>query len=121
MDEFKTNELIKEHFEIWSMRDPEIRSEGIKRLYTPDVQVVAHYVFNGYEKMDDYIENLLTQRPDYIFEVTSPAEQQHHTARVYWRFGPPSNLSRVTGQDFFTFENGKISGVFAFLDRKKQL
>jgi hypothetical protein len=121
MEEKEINEIIQEHGKVWSERNPEIRRTAIKKIYAGDVQVVAHEVFNGLEAMDNYIINLLIQGPDYLFQINGPVESQHHTARAYWQFDPPSDSSRITGQDFFTFGNGKITGVFAFLDQKNRL
>ena len=119
MEENEINALITEHFTVWSDRNESTRREGIEKIYSDDILVIAHYRFNGLPKIDVYIDDLLAERPAYRFAIRAPVESHHNIARVNWTFGPPTDPERVTGQDIFTFEDGKIQSLLVFLDKKK--
>ncbi|AUD01008.1 nuclear transport factor 2 family protein [Spirosoma pollinicola] len=119
MEENEINTLIAEHFTVWSDRNGLTRRAAIEKLYSQDSLVIAHYRFDGLPNIDAYIGDLLAERPDYRFAQRTPVESHHNIARVNWQFGPPADPARVTGQDIFTFEAGKIQSLLVFLDRKK--
>ncbi|QMW04995.1 nuclear transport factor 2 family protein [Spirosoma foliorum] len=119
MEEDEINTLIAKHFTVWSDRNGSTRREAIEQLYSNDILVIAHYRFNGLPNIDAYIGNLLSERPQYSFAQRTPVESHHNIARVNWQFGPPADPARVTGQDIFTFEAGKIQSLLVFLDIKK--
>lgn len=119
MDENEINALIHQHFSVWSDRNKSTRREAIEKIYSDDVLVISHYRFNGLPKIDAYIDDLLAERPEYSFAILTPVESHHNIARVNWKFGPPADPARVTGQDIFTFESGKIKSLLVFLDKRK--
>jgi catechol 2,3-dioxygenase-like lactoylglutathione lyase family enzyme len=113
--------LLETHLGAFMEKDAVKRSAMIAGIYAPEVKVIdPHAVFSGQEKLNSFIGNLLARYPKNIFKLAKPIESHHNIARLFWKFGPPSDPSQITGQDVFIIADGKIQELFVFLDVVKK-
>lgn len=109
--------LVEKHLSLWGERNSGHRKLELPKVYCEDVKVFDPSLeLNGVEEMNDFIDGLLVKFKNFRFSVLKPIESHHNIARLSWGFGDELNPHEITGQDFFTFENGKIKTLGIFLD-----
>lgn len=109
--------IVAKHLKLWSERNSEFRKNELPKIYSADVKVLDPYIeINSLLEMNDFIDGLLVKFPDSNFTVLRPVDSHNNIARLFWGFGTASNPQEITGQDFFTFEKGKIKSLSIFLD-----
>ena len=50
------------------------------------------------------------------FQVTKAATANHQVQHISWNLGVPGQIPAATGNDVAIIENGKIKGLYLFLD-----
>lgn len=117
MQDIKT---IEKHFATWSERDKDVRAKDIPLIYAEDLQIIdPHFLAKGYQDLNNHIDGLQAQFPDYRFTLRKPIEQHHNVARLFWQLGSVEKPDVETGMDVFIIVDGKIQTLLVFIDVKE--
>jgi hypothetical protein len=103
---------------VFSERDPVLRLQAIRELYTADaVLTEPEGVFKGEAAISNAVTELLSKLPPtFSFNAIAVAIGHHGVGRLLWRAGPPNGPPAVTGMDIAHFKDGRIERLFVFLD-----
>jgi hypothetical protein len=106
--------------EVFGERDSERRKLVIGELYTEncifnalgtDDQIV------GRDALNARVTQLLEGAPGFVFRLAGPAQVIRDVGRVPWHFGPNGVPPVVAGMDVAIFQQGRISAIYAFIDK----
>jgi hypothetical protein len=104
--------------EVFGQRDSERRKSVINELYADNCTFFeADDQIVGRDALSIKVESLLKEAPGFVFRLAGPAEVNHDLGRARWHFGPNGTAPVVTGMDVAVFKQGRISALYAFLDK----
>jgi hypothetical protein len=111
---------IERYITLWNETDADARKAGIAEVfaegatYTDPLAEVA-----GLDGIDAVISGAQGQFAGFTFKLLTAVDSNHNIARFSWELIPAGGgESVVIGSDVAVFaENGKISGVYGFLDK----
>ena len=105
---------------IWNDRNLERRLQAMQNVYDADITFYESDngpAIIGYQQINDLISNLQAQWPvEFEFQVTKSAAANHQVQHISWNLGIPGQIPAATGSDVAIIENGKIKGLYLFLD-----
>lgn len=112
--------LVEQHLTLWNEHDPAKRKQIMQAIYAPDLEMVdRHFIANGYEQVDGFIQDLQKKSPDFRFTHAKPIDTHHNVARLFWQVGSKAKPDAVTGMDLFVIENGKVVKMYVFVNEPK--
>lgn len=112
--------LVEQHLALWNEHNPAKRKQIMQAIYSPNLEMVdRHFVANGYEQVDSFIQDLQKKSPDFRFSHAKPIDIHHNVARLFWQVGSKSKPDAVTGMDLFVIENGKVVKMYVFVNEPK--
>jgi hypothetical protein len=108
----EAQQFMSELLAIWTETDPAARRAAIVSHYRDDV--VFHDpdgVFTGHADLESFSDSLQQRFPGQRFEMVGEPSAVGDALRTYWRFGP------VSGMDFAVIADGKVTTLYAFVER----
>jgi hypothetical protein len=106
--------------EVFGERDSARRKSVIRELYTEDCtfsDFESDDLSVGRDALNARVEHLLEGAPGFVFRLAGPAQVIQDLGRAHWHFGPSDAGPAVTGMDVAVFKDGRISSLYAFLDK----
>jgi hypothetical protein len=104
--------------DVFGERDSARRKLVIDELYTENCSFFeADDQIMGRDALNAKVGQILEEAPGFVFRLAGPAEVNHDHGRVRWHFGPNGAAPVVTGMDVAVFKQGRISSLYAFLDK----
>jgi hypothetical protein len=104
--------------EVFGEPDSERRKSVIDELYTENCTFFeADDQIVGRDALNAKVEQILKEAPGFVFRLAGPAEVNHDLGRVRWHLGPNGAAPVVKGMDVAVFKQGRISSLYAFLDK----
>jgi hypothetical protein len=107
-----TKRFMTELLAIWTETDVVVRHAAVEAHYADDV--VFHDPdgdFSGYAELESFSDSLQQRFPGQHFEMIGEPTAVGDALRTYWRFGA------VSGMDFAILYEGKITTLYAFVER----
>jgi hypothetical protein len=109
--------LLTRNLSVFGERNSEARKIELQALWLPDgvfIDPDGRYV--GHEAIDQRIDELQKNFPDFKFIERGPVMAMHGVGRLAWGFGPESDRTAVTGVDIAVVFNGRLRELYAFID-----
>jgi hypothetical protein len=95
-------------------------SNAVRRrapIYTKDCVLYApRGVFVGPEALDRFAGDLRATHPHFVYTPRGEAQALHNAGRLAWGSGPRGEPPNYTGLDVVIVREGKIAGLYLFLD-----
>lgn len=102
-------------FEVFGERDPQRRRAAIERTYHPDVVFVdPDEIVTGHDALDDKVDKILGEAPEFTFALDGPLYVNHDLAYLAWTFGP-EGAPVVRGFDVAFVRDGLIAKMYTIL------
>jgi SnoaL-like domain len=106
--------------DTWMESDRGSRRTALEDLFWPDAHFYdEHGEFVGYDELEGFSDALQSRFAGARFALTAAATTGN-AIRATWTFGPPERPDAVTGMDFVLLDRGKISRLYAFVERRDQ-
>lgn len=111
---------VKTYIDLWNETSGEARIKGIAETFTSDATYtdpMADVV--GHDGIDAVIAGVQGQFPEFTFKLLGEVDSNHNIARFRWELLPAGGgESVVIGSDTAVLsEDGKIRGIYGFLDK----
>jgi hypothetical protein len=117
MDDIIPSLLTRNLHEVFGEPDAVRRQAAIAALYLEDVVFAGpHGRVVGHAALDRQVAELMARMPGWVFQVIGPVQAVQDAGRLAWGFGPPGEVSKVTGLDMILVREGKIATLYTFLD-----
>ncbi|MFB9907038.1 nuclear transport factor 2 family protein [Allokutzneria oryzae] len=112
-------DIAARYIEVWNETDAVKRRHLIDELFTEDATYTDPLAdVAGRDGIDAVIAGAQQQFAGLVFSVPSPADAHHDIARFTWHLGAPEAAEPLAiGFDVVRLADGRITGVFGFLDR----
>ncbi|MBC7301817.1 MAG: nuclear transport factor 2 family protein [Nocardia sp.] len=112
------NTVVAQYLEAWNTREPAARRSAVARLFTEDARYVDPLVaVTGHAELEAAIAGVQAQFPDWTFALAGPVDAHHDQVRFTWGLGPADAPAVVIGFDVAVLVDGRIAGVYGFLDQ----
>lgn len=111
---------IERYIALWNETDAAARKQGIAELFTEGATYTDPLAdVAGHDGIDAVIAGAQGQFAGFTFKLLTAVDSNHHIARFSWELVPAAGgESVVIGSDVAVFaENGRISGIYGFLDK----
>lgn len=112
--------LVERYLETWNETDAERRAKAIGDLFTADARYIDPLAaVAGHDGIGAVIQGAQEQFAGLTFELLGDVEAHHNIARFRWGLVTESGAEPVAiGFDVaVTTEDGRIEGVYGFLDK----
>ncbi|SDC81134.1 nuclear transport factor 2 family protein [Actinokineospora iranica] len=113
------NELVDRYLAVWNTADADARHAAIADLWTEDgVYVDPLMEVEGHDGVNAGIGAALTQFAGHEIKLLGAVDAHHDIARFRWELVPVGGGgSVVEGFDVVVAEQGKLKGVYGFIDK----
>ena len=102
---------------VFNQRDTKKRRTALKELWEPDgVLWSAGGTYAGFKAIEQAASGILRNYPEFDFAVLGETDEIPNAARIRWSFGAPDTPPAITGMDVVVASNGRIVGLYRFLD-----
>jgi hypothetical protein len=111
---------IERYITLWNETDADARVRGIAEVFAPNATYTDPLAdVAGHAGIGAVISGAQGQFVGFTFKLLTAVDSNHHIARFSWELIPAGGgESVVIGSDVAIFgEDGKISGVYGFLDK----
>jgi len=111
---------VERYISLWNETDGDARAKGIAEIFTADATYTDPLAdVAGHAGIDAVMAGAQGQFPGFTFKLLTAVDGNHHIARFSWELLPPgADENVVIGSDVAVFDgNGKIQGVYGFLDK----
>jgi hypothetical protein len=110
--------LLENLFEVFNVRDPELRLEAIRRNYTDDVVWTdPDRTTHGHEEMNEQAQKLLDRMPGFVFRAAGPVHVSRDLGLLAFIVGPQEQPPAATGIDVALVRDGRIAVLHTLLTR----
>lgn len=117
---FDAEDIAQKHLELWGNRSTEMRKKLIDALYSDNVKIFDPTVsFEGKEKMNDFITELQSQHPGYIFTLEGKVSVNGSTIKFNWKYEGKKGGNKITGTDVLSIKKGAVDTITVFVDDLK--
>src|SRR5271167_1666175 len=117
MTERITELLYRNLQEVFGEGDAARRRAVIEELYTEDcVLYVPVGIFVGRDALDKFAGDLRATHPHFAYTPLGEPQALHNAGRLAWGSGPRGERPDYTGVDVIIVREGKIAGLYVFLD-----
>jgi ketosteroid isomerase-like protein len=112
-------ELVDHYLTAWNTPDDAARRAIIADVFTDDGVFVDPFMeVQGHDAVNGGIGAVLAQFPGHALTRIGDIDHHHGTARFRWQIAPADGgESVVEGLDVAVTENGKLTGVYGFIDK----
>jgi hypothetical protein len=113
--------MEKNLVEVWNQRDPALRLEAIKSLYTENAVLneMGQEII-GYEAINRQVDNLLKSFPEeFEFTLQNPVSYNKDMGILSWTLGEKGKDAVQNGMDIAIFEGNRIKSLYVFLEKKE--
>ncbi len=113
------NELVDRYIAVWNIADSDARHAAIAELWTDNgVYVDPLMEIEGHAGINGGIGAALTQFAGHEIKLLGDVDAHHGIARFSWELVPVGGgESVVEGFDVAIAEDGKLKGVYGFIDK----
>ncbi|MFP3991436.1 nuclear transport factor 2 family protein [Streptomyces sp. E11-3] len=114
------NSTVTRYLAIWNEADADKRAAAIAELFTADAPYIDPLAaVEGHEGIGAVIAGARDQFKGLIFELIGKVDTHHNIARFQWGLvTEPGSEPIAIGFDVaVTAEDGRIKGVYGFLDK----
>jgi hypothetical protein len=102
---------------VFNERDRDARRAAIARIYTPDVVFSDDEgVIRGHRAVDEKVQGLLDQTPDFVFRPVGPVRESNDLGMLDWQLGPEGGAPVVTGTDICLTRDARIVAAYTFVN-----
>lgn len=111
-DGVEAKQFMTKLLAIWTETDPVVRRAAIETHYADNV--VFHDPdgdVTGHAELEAFSDSLQQRFPGNRFEMIGEPTAVGDALRTHWRFGP------ISGMDFAILTEGKITTLYAFVER----
>jgi SnoaL-like domain len=108
------------YLSLWNESSKENRQKGITEIFTSDAIYTDPLAdVAGHDGIDAVIAGVQSQFPGFTFKLLGSVDSNHNIARFQWEMVPDAGgESPVIGFDIAVLgEDGKIRGIYGFLDK----
>jgi hypothetical protein len=108
------------YLSLWNESSKENRQKGITEIFTSDASYTDPLAdVAGHDGIDAVIAGVQSQFPGFTFKLLGSVDSNHNIARFQWEMVPDAGgESPVIGFDIAVLgEDGKIRGIYGFLDK----
>lgn len=112
-------EIVDRYLQVWNTPDDAARRALVADVFTDDgVFVDPLMEVQGADAITAGIGAVLAQFPGHTLTLLGDVDAHHGTARFRWQIAPAGGgESIVEGADVVVVEEGKLKGVYGFIDK----
>ncbi|WP_456846184.1 nuclear transport factor 2 family protein [Cellulomonas sp. P5_C6] len=104
--------------EVFGERDPDRRSDAIRRTYSPDVVFVdAEGETRGHDALHAKAQAILDGAPGFAFRPSGEIYQVGDLGYLAWELGPAGGPPVVSGVDMGFVRDGRLAQVYTVVFR----
>ncbi|MGW5051212.1 nuclear transport factor 2 family protein [Actinokineospora sp. NPDC004072] len=112
-------ELVDRYIQLWNTTDADTRGALATDLCTADAVFVDPFMeVQGPDAINAGIGAVVGQFPGHALTLIGPVDAHHGTARFRWQIAPTAGGdSIVEGSDVVVADEGKLKGIYGFIDK----
>jgi hypothetical protein len=111
--------LTRNLHDVFGESDPARRRAAIDEIFTEDCVFYdpSKGVYRGRDEIDRVAGAIKATHPDFRYQPIAGPEELGNGGRIQWVSGRPGEAPAYAGTDFIIARDGRIAGLYLFLDK----